>query len=171
MKALFRIALFLLAFLPLTAAFGQTEAAPVKIEDGTVAPAGAASVDPITGQPVVAIPLTTIAFDEVNYDFGKIKEGETVKHKFRFTNTGTNDLILENVKPSCGCTALEWPKKPIPPGESGEIEAQFNSTGKVGLQNKYITVTLNSVERLERITFTGEVIPKSGVSETQTTAH
>jgi biotin carboxyl carrier protein len=123
------------------------------------APVAGTVIDPVTGQ---AVPekLTTIQFDEVSFDFGKIKEGETVKHKFRFTNTGTNDLILENVKPSCGCTALDWPKDPIAPGKSGEIEAQFNSTGKAGPQMKYITITLNSAERLERITFTGEVIPK-----------
>jgi Protein of unknown function (DUF1573) len=116
-------------------------------------------IDPITG---MAVPekLTTISFAEVNFDFGKIKEGDVVKHKFKFTNTGTNDLILENVKPSCGCTAIEWPKDPIAPGKSGEIEAQFNSTGKSGLQTKYITITLNSAERLERVTFSGEVIPK-----------
>jgi hypothetical protein len=123
------------------------------------APVAGTVIDPVTGQ-TVPEKLTTIQFDEVSFDFGKIKEGETVKHKFRFTNTGTNDLILENVKPSCGCTALDWPKDPIAPGKSGEIEAQFNSTGKAGPQMKYITITLNSAERLERITFTGEVIPK-----------
>ncbi len=127
------------------------------------APGGAADgttvIDPVTGQAVPAV-LTTIAFEEVSYDFGKIKEGEVVKHKFKFTNTGTNNLILENVKPSCGCTALDWPKEPIAPGKSSEIEAQFNSSGKSGPQTKYITITLNSAERLERITFTGDVIPK-----------
>jgi hypothetical protein len=114
-----------------------------------------------TEAPAAPALLTTIAFEEVSYDFGKIKEGDVVKHKFKFTNTGTNDLILENVKPSCGCTALDWPKDPIAPGKSAEIEAQFNSSGKSGAQMKYITITLNSAERLERITFTGEVIPKA----------
>jgi Protein of unknown function (DUF1573) len=114
-------------------------------------------IDPITGE---AVPekLTTISFEEVTFDFGKIKQGDVVKHKFKFTNTGTNPLILENVKPSCGCTALEWPKEPIAPGKSGEIEAQFSSAGKSGPQMKNITLTLNSAERLERLTFTGEVI-------------
>lgn len=134
-------------------------AVPSDGANATVAPAAGTVIDPVTG---LAVPekLTTIKFEEVSFDFGKIKEGDVVKHKFTFTNTGENDLILENVKPSCGCTALDWPKEPIAPGKTGEIEAQFNSAGKSGPQMKYITLTLNSVERLERITFSGEVIPK-----------
>lgn len=134
-------------------------AAPAASATGDGAQAGGPKIDPVTGE-VIPDKLTTISFEEVSFDFGKIKEGDIVKHKFKFTNTGTNDLILENVKPSCGCTALDWPKDPIAPGKTGEIEAQFNSTGKSGVQTKYITITLNSAERLERITFTGEVIPK-----------
>ena len=144
------------------AASGGVSIAPVPVgtpPPAAQAPDGTTVIDPVTGQAVPAV-LTTIAFEEVSYDFGKIKEGEVVKHKFKFTNTGTNDLILENVKPSCGCTALDWPKAPIAPGKTGEIEAQFNSAGKSGPQTKYITITLNSAERLERITFSGDVIPK-----------
>ncbi len=143
---------------PAATATTPTAASPA-VAPAAGTPAEGTKIDPMTGQ-VVPEKLTTIAFEEVSFDFGKIKEGDVVKHKFKFTNTGTNDLILENVKPSCGCTALDWPKDPIAPGKSGEIEAQFNSAGKSGPQTKYITMTLNSVERLERITFSGEVIPK-----------
>lgn len=144
-----------------------TEAAPAKVE---IQPAsdGAVSLSPTTEQ-APAAPLTTISFKEVEFDFGKIKQGETVKHVFEFTNTGTNPLILENVKPSCGCTALDWPKEPIAPGKTGKIEAQFNSTGKMGPQIKQITITLNTEEHLERLTFTGEVVVPEGAPQAQPT--
>lgn len=146
---------------------GTAPAEASKTPSSTTTPAaagdGAVEVglsSPGTAEQPAPEQLTTISFAETSYDFGKIQEGEVVKHKFKFTNTGAHDLILENVKPSCGCTALDWPKDPIPPGKSGEIEAQFNSTGKAGAQMKYITITLNSAERLERITFSGEVVPR-----------
>lgn len=143
-----------------------TEAAPATspapANDGTV------SLSPSTEQ-APAAPLTTISFKEVEFDFGKIKQGETVKHVFEFTNTGSNPLILENVKPSCGCTALDWPKDPIAPGKTGKIEAQFNSTGKMGPQIKQITITLNTEEHLERLTFTGEVVVPEGEQQAQPT--
>jgi hypothetical protein len=135
-------------------------AAPVSRTDDATAPSGNGGAT-ITANPAVVapeVPVTTVSFSETTFDFGKIKQGETVKHKFTITNTGPNPLILENVKPSCGCTALEWPKEPIAPGKSADIEAQFNSTGKSGAQLKNITITLNTAEHLERLTFTGEVI-------------
>ena len=37
-----------------------------------------------------------ISFDKKIWDFGTITDGEVVEHTFRFTNTGTNDLIISN---------------------------------------------------------------------------
>ncbi|MEM6271220.1 MAG: DUF1573 domain-containing protein [Bacteroidota bacterium] len=118
----------------------------------TVAPA----VDPAEAAPE----LTQIEFVEESYDFGKITQGEVVKHKFTLKNAGEYPLVLENVKPSCGCTALDWPREAIAPGESAEIEAQFNSAGKMGRQTKYITVVYNGNPKIERIMFQGEIVPK-----------
>ena len=54
------------------------------------------------------------------------------------------DLIITNVKPSCGCTTPEYTKEAIAPGASGEIKFEFNSAGRVGVQNKSITVKSNA---------------------------
>ncbi len=148
-----------------------TAPAAVRTDDAT-APAGVSFTAnaPVAEEAAPAIPVTTIKFEETTFDFGQIKQGETVTHKFKFTNTGANPLVLENVKPSCGCTAINWPKEPIAPQQTGEIEAQFNSTGKVGDQLKNITITLNTVEHLERLTFTGVVIapPTDGAAPAHT---
>lgn len=104
--------------------------------------------------------LTTITFNETSYDFGEITQGDVVKHTFTLTNSGDAPLKLESVKPSCGCTALDWPKDPIAPGESAEIKAQFNSAGKMGAQTKYITIVYNGNPNIERISFKGTIVPK-----------
>jgi len=98
-------------------------------------------------------------FEETNYDFGDIQQGEKAEHIFSFKNTGNQPLIISNIVTTCGCTAPTWPKDPVPPGEKGEIKIVFNSSGKVGKQNKIITIFSNSINNKERITVKANIIP------------
>lgn len=85
-------------------------------------------------------------FEKETYDFGTIKQGEVVTHEFTFVNSGTEPLIINNAQAQCGCTVPSWPKEPIKPGEKGTIKVSFNSTGKMGLQDKTVTLTSNAGE-------------------------
>lgn len=87
--------------------------------------------------------LPEIKFDEEEYDFGKIMQGEKVSHAFLFTNTGNKNLVVSSAAGSCGCTVPEWPKEPILPGKKSKIEVIFNSEGKSGYQEKTVTVVTN----------------------------
>ncbi|TKC03968.1 DUF1573 domain-containing protein [Pedobacter frigoris] len=98
-----------------------------------------------------------IAFETANYNFGKITQGEKVSYSYKFTNTGKGPLIITNAEASCGCTVPEVPKEPIKPGEDGEIKVVFNSDGKIGLQDKVITVTSNAVPSVTALHLTGEI--------------
>jgi hypothetical protein len=88
--------------------------------------------------------MPKLTFEKMEHDFGKIIQGEMVKYSFRFTNTGYADLLISKVSTSCGCTVGNFPKNPIPPGESGLIEVIFDSRGRKGFQNKTITVLSNT---------------------------
>lgn len=101
---------------------------------------------------------TTVEFSETEFNFGEIKQGESVTHVFRFTNTGKNDLIIANAVGSCGCTVPEYPKEPVKPGASGSIKVTFNSTGKSGEQKKSVTITCNTASHTERVFVVGNVI-------------
>ena len=85
-----------------------------------------------------------ISFDKKTWDFGTIIDGEVVEHTFRFTNTGTSDLVISSASASCGCTIPNWPKEPIAPGEKGEIKVEFNSNGKKDMVTKDITILANT---------------------------
>jgi hypothetical protein len=87
--------------------------------------------------------LPEIAFEEEEFDFGRITQGETVSHTFKFTNTGKSNLIITGANGSCGCTVPEWPKEPILPGQEGRINVVFHSEGKKGQQEKTVTVATN----------------------------
>jgi hypothetical protein len=87
--------------------------------------------------------LPKMQFDAETFDFGMLTEGERVSHAFYFKNTGKRPLIISAAEGSCGCTVPEYPKDPIPPGESGIIKVTFNSEQKQGKQEKTITVVTN----------------------------
>jgi hypothetical protein len=102
-----------------------------------------------------------IKFSEESYDFGKITEGEKVTHVFKFYNGSMQPLIITNAVASCGCTTPTWPKTPILPGKEGEISVTFDSAGKVGLQDKQITVTANTDPAQTVVHLIGEVLAKN----------
>ncbi len=115
---------------------------------------------------VVAQSAPEIKFKDLVYDFGTFPEEKgKVSCTFEFTNTGKSDLILQNVRASCGCTTPNWTRTPIKPGEKGTVDATYNASGRPGAFSKTITVTTNAGE--ERLTIKGEVIPKAPKVEDQ----
>jgi archaellum component FlaG (FlaF/FlaG flagellin family) len=101
---------------------------------------------------------TEMSFEDMEYDFGEVTEGKQVKYTFKFKNTGDQNLVLINVKGSCGCTVPEeWPKNPIAPGETGEIKVNFDSQGRVGNVRKNVRVEANTNPSLNILTLTGIV--------------
>ncbi len=102
-----------------------------------------------------------ITFKEKSIDFGDLTQGEKVSHTFQLTNTGTAPLIISNVAATCGCTVPSWPKEPIAPGKSAEIQVSFNSTGKMGKQNSVVRIYSNASEPIEKVSLISNVIPKT----------
>ena len=102
------------------------------------------------------LPATTAEWSVLVHDFGKITQGTPVETTFEFKNTGENPLVLSNVKAACGCTATEYTKEPVQPGESGFVKGVFNAQAE-GVFNKTITVTTNTAEKATVLTIKGEV--------------
>ncbi len=117
----------------MTAAFAQDKkAAPAP----TTVPAQAAPAD------MKNAPEMTFEVEE--YNFGTIKQGESVTREFSFTNTGKEALIISNAQGSCGCTVPQYPKEPIVSKGKNSIKVTFNSAGKMGMQDKTVTITSNA---------------------------
>jgi len=72
----------------------------------------------------------------------KSKPGDReVVATYRFTNTGTTPITIDNVHTSCGCTTAALTKNEYAPGESGEIVARMDIGSRTGHQEKSILVT------------------------------
>jgi hypothetical protein len=84
-----------------------------------------------------------IDFNERVYDFGEITEGKKVEYTFKILNKGKSDLQIRSVKASCGCTAANPASNVIKPGANTDLKVVFDSNGKLGLQNKTITIISN----------------------------
>lgn len=97
-----------------------------------------------TGEASQTRTKTSLKFDKNEHDFGKINQGDNVECVFKVTNTGSEPLVIEDAKGSCGCTVPEYPKEPIPQGESRDIKVKFNSAGKSNNQQKTVTITANT---------------------------
>ncbi len=109
---------------------------------------------------VKKMPQTTIEVAETKFDFGKIKDGDKVRHTYMIKNAGTNPLVISNVQVSCGCTAPFFPKEPIQPGKIGEVTLEFNSAGKEGMVNKNALIVANADNAPFSIGFSAEVEKK-----------
>lgn len=145
----------------------ETQAADAVATDSTATTttsADSTAVTPVSAETATPTPasnqsLTTIALSESNFDFGKIKKGDKVEHVYEITNTGTNPLVISEVKPGCGCTAPDFTKEPILPGKKGKITLHFDSTNFDGAVNKYADVFANVEKAPIKLTFTANIQP------------
>lgn len=132
----------------------KKENAALKIDDKTAKDAEMAHAE--SGK------MPVIKFEKLEHNFGTINEGDKVEYIYKFTNEGTANLVISNVKPSCGCTAPDYTKTPVEPGQSGEVKVVFDSSGKSGKQQKSVAVHSNTETGTETLKFTAEVTPKAG---------
>ena len=101
---------------------------------------------------------TTLHWADSAIDFGTRKMGEIVNITFTCTNTGNKPLYLSEVRPSCGCTLVDYSKAPIAPGQQGKIEAQFDTKkSHPGEVHKSVFVHTNTNSTLRYLTFSGTI--------------
>lgn len=93
----------------------------------------------VTAAPVISV-------DSVDVDAGTVFEGagKSVKHTFTLKNTGDEPLIIQRIRASCGCTAVNYDSI-IEPGASGKVTQEI-AIDRIGLGKfqKYITVHSNA---------------------------
>ena len=107
-------------------------------------------------QPTGKEPIIT--FDKTEHEFGKLLQGEVVTYSFHFTNTGNAPLLITEVKTSCGCTAGDFPREPIKPGQDGLIKATYDSKGHHGFQSRTLSVISNTNPSMTVLRFKADVM-------------
>ncbi len=99
-------------------------------------------------------------FEKETHDFGVIKSGtDTLWVDFKFSNDGSEPLVISDVKTSCDCTLANWPKTAIQPGKSAIIKGGFKIEGKSDAFTKNIIIMANTMPGTTILTMKGLIIP------------
>lgn len=71
--------------------------------------------------------VTEMTIDQTEYDFGTFSMSERQECVFRITNTGSSLLMVHDVVTSCGCTKVEYDKRPVPPGQTIDLKVIYEA--------------------------------------------
>jgi len=84
-------------------------------------------------------------------NLGTLTEGEQVRYDAHVRNAGTDPLVISGITTTCGCTSVEYDKKPIKAGDAGAFTFTLDTRGMWGLQMKLIDIATSAGERPYRI--------------------
>ena len=84
-----------------------------------------------------------IACDKTEHDFGQVPNTTRINHTFVLRNDGDQELRVDRVQPSCGCTVAEISQRVLAPGQTAQIPTVLDLNGKRGPMTKSITVYSN----------------------------
>lgn len=84
-----------------------------------------------------------LVLEKKEIDLGTVYNGAVVKARLKLTNGGTDRLMIQSIRTSCGCTTVKQPKEELKPGETDELEIEFNSAGFRGTVTKYVHIETN----------------------------
>lgn len=97
--------------------------------------------------------------DPLTHDFGSIPANVEVRHDFRFLNTGTEPVLIDNVRTDCGCTAPDWKDEPVLPGAVGVVTVYYDAHDK-GYFLKPVKVFLRGRRKAVLLYIEGDVIAR-----------
>lgn len=92
----------------------------------------------------------------MTHDFGDLIEGEPATFHFQFKNISEEPIVIESVRPQCGCTAPEWNFTPIEPDSIGTLSITYDAD-KTGYFNKKVKVYFSGQRKAEKIYVEGFV--------------
>ncbi len=102
-----------------------------------------------------------VEFKSRSVDFGKIMEGSISTHRFFYKNIGDQPFIISHVSVTCGCTAPQWSKNELLPGDTASVYIQFDSKNKMGPVHKGVNLMTNCEEPLIGLLIYATIIPDS----------
>lgn len=81
------------------------------------------------------------------YNWGTIKPADSpLKCTVVLKNAGTENLIIKEVKPGCGCTSAPISKNTIVPGDTASLAVKLNISGNASDVTKSIRITSNDAD-------------------------
>ncbi len=98
-----------------------------------------------------------IEWMETTHDFGSVANGPALRHRFEFTNVGTQPLKIQDVQLSSTNTIADWTRQPILPNDTGWVELEMLTGQNLGKFRRTVIVLANTVPPKHSLTFEGEL--------------
>lgn len=76
------------------------------------------------------------------HDFGSVALHADVEHRFAFKNIYKEDVVISSVSSNCGCTKASASKTRIRSGETAEIIARVDTSGRQHTKGRKATITV-----------------------------
>lgn len=107
---------------------------------------------------IIQAPAPVIQWlSSTEYDFGDIHYKQPAHHTFEYKNISETPLVIDNIRPSCGCTAVDWEEAVIEPDSVGLIQVSYDARAK-GYFRKSLKVYFRGQRRAEKLWLEGNVI-------------
>lgn len=97
--------------------------------------------------------------DNFSADLGIVSEGDSVSHVYTINNVGDQSLTINEVEVTCACLRTELSSSSISPGNSATITVWFKTEGKMGRQEKLVTLKTNASVPVTRLSIMAEIVP------------
>ena len=88
-------------------------------------------------------------FQVTSHDFGTLARGSKAQYRFEFKNLYEEDVHVESVRSSCGCTTPSVTRPDIKTFETSQVVADFNTRDFLGHKPATITVVFDRPFRAE----------------------
>ena len=90
-----------------------------------------------------------IAAEPMAFDFGKALQGKTLHKDFVIKNLGVEDLEIEKISTTCGCTAALMDKgtKVVKPGQTAVLQVSLETRTYMGKVERKVLVQSNDPVR------------------------
>ena len=82
---------------------------------------------------------TQIEVDNTEFDLGTIPKGEAKTVSISIKNVGESPFMIFDTRASCGCTHIEYEKKPVHPDSTTIVSITYNADDR-GYFNKTVSV-------------------------------
>lgn len=168
------IARTVLSFLCFATAFGAEfpplpSELPVSVAPVPATPRARVTV-PTPSQPFPSIVNTTpartyqpatvgddvLSWDSLSKEYTARAGEVTAPLAFTVTNVSKTNVVINWVRPSCGCTVAKLPTTPwtLAPGEGGTIDLSVDLRNKFGVLSKYVSVDTSGGQKLLNLKIT-----------------
>jgi len=130
-----------LAVLPLPARSQTPSPAPAPASARPIPKPLAPPPQPVAWPSSTVPNVPALVFDAESKKYDAAPGEATAPFTFNLTNVWTNEIIIDRVQASCGCTTASLPASPwhLAPGASGQVHAQVRLAGKMGSMTKTLT--------------------------------